>query len=139
MIEKVHQHIINELQQSSRTDTIFVVTAVLFNLIVLGINSAIAGNAVSEHAKASDDFILSIFILMTLVVNMISIRALATGKNTRGKLLQGLLSMYKDNQVDKYYDSTLLSNYDKRYFSFTVVILCMAMTSIVVPLVIRLL
>ena len=139
MIEKVHEHIINELQQSTRTDTIFVVTAVLFNLIVLGINSAVAGNAVSEHAKASDDFILSIFILMTLVVNIISIRALATGKNTRGKLLQGLLSMYKDNQVDKYYDAALLSNYDKRYFSFTVVILCMAMTSVVVPLVIRLL
>jgi len=139
MIEKVHEHIINELQQSTRTDTIFVVTAVLFNLIVLGINSAVAGNAVSEHAKASDDFILSIFILMTLVVNIISIRALSTGKNTRGKLLQGLLSMYKDKQVDKYYDATLLSNYDKRYFSFTVVILCMAMTSVVVPLVIRLL
>jgi hypothetical protein len=139
MIEKVHEHIINELQQSTRTDTIFVVTAVLFNLIVLGINSAVAGNAVSEHAKASDDFILSIFILMTLVVNIISIRALSTGKNTRGKLLQGLLSMYKDNQVDKYYDAALLSNYDKRYFSFTVVILCMAMTSVVVPLVIRLL
>jgi len=139
MIEKVHEHIINELQQSTRTDTIFVVTAVIFNLIVLGINSAVAGNAVSEHAKASDDFILSIFILMTLVVNIISIRALATGKNTRGKLLQGLLSMYKDNQVDKYYNAALLSNYDKRYFSFTVVILCMAMTSIIVPLVIRLL
>lgn len=139
MIEKVHEHIVNELQQSTRTDTIFVVTAVLFNLIVLGINSAVAGNAVSEHAKASDDFILSIFILMTLVVNIISIRALSTGKNTRGKLLQGLLSMYKDNQVDKYYDAALLSNYDKRYFSFTVVILCMAMTSVVVPLVIRLL
>jgi len=139
MIEKVHEHIINELQQSTRTDTIFVVTAVIFNLIVLGINSAVAGNAVSEHAKASDDFVLSIFILMTLVVNIISIRALATGKNTRGKLLQGLLSMYKDNQVDKYYNAALLSNYDKRYFSFTVVILCMAMTSIIVPLVIRLL
>ncbi len=138
MIKKVHQHIINELQQSSRTDTIFVVTAVLFNLIVLGINSAIAGNAASANAKASDDFILIIFILMTFVVNTISVRALATGKNTRGKLLQGLLSMYKDNQVDKYYDSTLLSNYDKRYFSFTVVILCMAMTAVVVPLVIRL-
>jgi hypothetical protein len=139
MIERVHQHIIDELQQSTRTDTIFVITAVLFNLIVLGINSAVAGNAVSEHAKASDDFILSIFILMTLVVNLVSIKALATGKNTRGKLLSGLLSMYKDNGVEKYYDATLLANYNKRYFSFTVVILCLAITSAVVPLVIRLL
>ncbi|MFZ5519558.1 MAG: hypothetical protein ACOY90_23230 [Candidatus Zhuqueibacterota bacterium] len=139
MIEKVHQHIIDELQQSSRTDTIFVLTAVLFNLIVLAINSAVAGNAVSEHAKASDDFILSVFMLMTLVVNIISIRALSTGKNTRGKLLQGLISMYKDNNVDKYYDMSLLSNYNKRYFSFTVVILSIAVTAIIVPLVIRML
>ena len=28
MLEQVHQHIVNELQQSARTDTIFVVTAV---------------------------------------------------------------------------------------------------------------
>jgi hypothetical protein len=138
MIEKVHQHIINELQQSTRTDTIFVLTAILFNLIVLAINSGIASNAVSANAKASDDFLLAIFIVMTLVVNFISIKALSTGKNTRGKLLQGLLLMYKDNQVDKYYDTSLLSNYDKRYFSFTVVILCIAFTSIIVPLVIRL-
>jgi hypothetical protein len=139
MIEKVHQHIINELQQSTRTDTIFVLTAILFNLIVLAINSGIASNAVSQNAKASDDFLLAIFIVMTLVVNFISIKALSTGKNTRGKLLQGLLLMYKDNQVDKYYDTSLLSNYDKRYFSFTVVILCIAFTSIMVPLVVRLL
>jgi len=139
MIERVHQHIIDELQQGVRTDTIFVITAVLFNLIVLAINAAIAGNAVSEHAKASDDFILSIFILMTVVVNYVSVKALSTGKSTRGKLLTGLISMYKDNQVDKYYDLSLLSNYDKRYFSFTVVILCLAITSAIVPLVIRLL
>jgi len=138
MLEKVHQHIINELQQSTRTDTIFVLTAILFNLIVLAINSGIASNAVSENAKASDDFILAIFMLMTFVVNFISIKALATGKNTRGKLLQGLLLMYRDNQVDKYYDASLLSNYDKRYFSFTVVILSIAVTSVIVPLVIRL-
>jgi hypothetical protein len=75
--------------------------------------------------------------IMTLVVNFIVIKALMTGKNTRGKLLQGLVLMYQDNQVDKYYDASLLTNYDKRYFSFTVVILSIAFTSIVVPLVIR--
>jgi hypothetical protein len=137
MIKKVHQHIINELQQSTRTDTIFVLTAILFNLIVLAINSGIASSATSKNAKASDDFILAIFMIMTLVVNFIVIKALMTGKNTRGKLLQGLVLMYQDNQVDKYYDASLLTNYDKRYFSFTVVILSIAFTSIVVPLVIR--
>ena len=109
MIEKVHQHIVNELQQNSRTDTIFVVTAVIFNLIVLAINSAIAGSAASDEASSSDDVVLVVFIIMAIIVNCISIAALYTGRNTRNKLLQGLLSMYQDNKVDQYYDSSLLT------------------------------
>ena len=80
MIEKVHQHIINELQQGARTDTIFVLTAVLFNLIVLAVNSGVAGSAVSDKPQASNDVILIIFIILIMIVNVVSIRALATGK-----------------------------------------------------------
>lgn len=137
MLDKVHQHIINELQQAARTDTIFILTSVLFNLIVLAINSAVAGSAVSEHGKSSDDVILIVFILMILVVNWVSIKALSSGKNTRSRLLNGLISMYKDNAVDRYYDPTILDNYNKRYSSFTIVILSIALTAIIVPLVIR--
>ena len=138
MIEKVHQHIISELQQSSRTDTIFVVTAVLFNLIVLGINSAVAGDAVSKNPNPSDDFVLTIFIIMSIIVNSVAIIALLTGKNTRNQLLKGLISMYRDKDVDKYYDSSLLKNYGTRYFFFAIIILSLAITSIAVPLIIRL-
>ena len=127
MIEKVHEHIVNELQQSARTDTIFIITAVLFNLIVLGINSALASN----------DSVLVVFIIMGIIVNVISITALSTGKNTRNRLLKGLLSMYQDNQVDKYYDASLLTHYNKRYLLFTGVIACLMLVSIVVPLLIR--
>jgi hypothetical protein len=138
MIEKVHQHIVNELQQSSRTDTIFVLTAVLFNFIVLAINSAVAGDAVSKNPNPSDDFVLTIFILMSIIVNCVAITALLTGKNTRKKLLNGLITMYQDNNVDKYYDSSLLKGYSTRYLFFSVVILSLTLTSIAVPLVIRL-
>ena len=137
MLDKVHQHIINELQQAARTDTIFVLTSVLFNLIVLAINSAVAGSAVSEHGKSSDDVILIVFIMMILVVNWVSVKALSSGKSTRSRLLNGLISMYKDNDVNKYYDPTILDNYGKRYSSFTIVILNIALTAIIVPLVIR--
>ena len=137
IIEKVHQHIVNELQQSSRTDIIFVITAVFLKLIVLAINSSVASGATSASASSSDDILLIVFIIMAIVVNSIAIKALYTGKNTRNKLLQGLLSMYRDNEVDKYYDSSLLTNYGKRYFLFTAVILCLAITSVIVPLVIR--
>lgn len=49
----------------------------------------------------------------------------------------GLLEMYKDNHVDKYYDASLLGNYKKRYLSFAIVILCIALIAVVVPLTIR--
>ena len=137
MLEKVHQHIINELQQSSKTDTIFIITAVLFNLLVLAINSAVAGSAVSDEANASDDFVLVVFLIMLVVVNIIVVNGLATGKNTRRKLLDGLVSMYRDNQVDQYYDAGLLNNYGMRYSLFMRVILCLAATSVIVPLIIR--
>ncbi|OQX95652.1 hypothetical protein B6I21_04335 [candidate division KSB1 bacterium 4572_119] len=136
MINQVHQHILDELQQSARTDTIFVVTAVLFNLIVLAVNSAVAGSAISKNPNPSDDFVLIIF--MGIMVNSVAITALLTGRSTREKLLDGLIVMYQDNEVDKYYDSSLLSNYGKRYLSFSIVILSLALTSIAVPLVIRL-
>ena len=138
MIEKVHQHIVNELQQSSRTNTIFVLTAVLFNLIVLAINSAVAGDAVSKNPNPSDDFVLTIFFIMSIIVNSVAITALLTGKDTRKKLLNGLISMYQDNNVDKYYDSSLLKDYNSRYFFFSIVIISLALTSIAVPLVVRL-
>lgn len=138
MLEKVHHHIVSELGQSARTDTIFVVTAVLFNLIVLGINSAVAGEAASNPENASaDDVTLIIFIVLAILVNVIAISALIVGKQTRGKLLNGLLGMYRDQEVDKYYDASLLTNYDKRYWLFTGVIVCLAITAVLVPLVIR--
>jgi hypothetical protein len=140
MLEKVHQHIVSELRQGARTDTIFVVTAVVFNLIVLGINSAVAGEAASQRGDSStNDIILTVFIVMTILVNGIAIAALYVGKQTRNKLLTGLLTMYRDNDVDKYYDSSLLANYGRRYLLFTGVILCLAVTAIVVPLILRIL
>ena len=137
MLEQVHDHIVSELGQSSRTDTIFVVTAVLFNLIVLGINSGVAISAAEEGASTSNDLILAVFIVMTLLLNIISVAALILGRRTRGLLLSGLVTMYSDNDVDKYYDPSLLSSYGTRYLLFTGVIAILTLTAIVVPLIIR--
>ena len=137
MLKQVHEHITSELQQNTRTDTIFVVTAIVFNLIVLGINSAVAGEAASSNANPSNDFILVVFIIMSLLVNGISVTALNFGKKNREKLIRGLLGMYKDNDVAKYYDKSLMSAYGKRYLLFTGIIICLALTGIIVPLIIR--
>jgi len=137
MLKEVHDHIVHELQQNTRTDTIFVVTAIVFNLIVLAVNAAVAGEADSPRADPSSDIVLAVFIVMSILVNTIATVALNTGKASRKKLISGLITMYEDNEVAQYYDPALMQGYDKRYFLFNAVIVCLAVTGIAVPLIIR--
>ncbi len=137
MLNRVHDHIVSELGQSSRTDTIFVVTAIAFNLIVLGINSSVADAASGRSGDTVDDIVLTAFIIMTLLINAIAISALNLGKRTRQMLLDGLVTMYRDNEVEKYYDPSIMSNYNARYLLFSGVIGTLALAAIAVPLIIR--
>ena len=137
MLGQVHDHIVSELGESSRTDTIFVLTAIVFNLIVLGVNSGVSLGATEEEATTTYDLILAVFVVMTVLVNVIAVAALVLGRRTRRVLLGGLVAMYRDNEVDKYYDPSLVSNYKVRYLLFTGVIVTLALTAIVVPLIIR--
>lgn len=137
MLERLHEHVVNELGQSSRTDTIFVVVAVLFNLIALAVNSSIASSN-SYDRSADNDIILVIMIVMTIMVNTISILGLMVGRGTRQRLLTGLITMYRDNQIDQYYDTSLVLNYGKRYTLFGAIIIVLGVTAILVPVILRL-
>ena len=138
MLGQVHDHIVSELGESSRTDTIFVLTAIVFNLIVLGVNSGVSAAAIDEPADTTTyDLILTVFIALTVLVNVIAVAALNLGRRTRRMLLDGLVTMYRDNEVDKYYDPALMSNYGVRYLLFTGVIATLAVTAIIVPVIIR--
>ncbi len=138
MLGQVHDHIVKELGDSSRTDTIFVLTAIVFNLIVLGINSLVSTAAVYEEAStATYDLILAVFIVMTIFLNIVAVVALILGRRTRRTLLGGLVAMYRGNEVHKYYDPTLMSNYAIRYLLFASVIAILGTATIVVPLIIR--
>ena len=137
MLHQVHDHIVSELGHSSRTDIIFVVTAVVFNLIVLGINSGVAFAATESDASSMNDVVLTVFMVMTILLNIIAMAALYLGRRTRRMLLVGLIAMYRDNDVEKYYDPSLVANYGTRYLLFSGVIITLALTAIVVPLIIR--
>ena len=137
MLSQVHDHIVSELRESSRTDTIFVLTAIVFNLIVLAINFGVATEAAAEGDAATYDIILAVFIVMTVCLNVLAVAALALGRRTRSMLLSGLVAMYRDNDVDKYYEPALMSNYGVRYLLFSGVIAALSVTAIVVPLIIR--
>ena len=137
MLGQVHDHIVSELRESSRTDTIFVLTAIVFNLIVLAINFGVATEAAAEGDAATYDIILAVFIVMTVCLNVLAVAALALGRRTRSMLISGLIAMYRDNDVDKYYEPALMSNYGVRYLLFSGVIAALSVTAIVVPLIIR--
>ena len=134
MIERVHEHIITELQQNTRTDTIFILTAILLNLVILATNSIIAAEA-SESVTTT--IVMGMFVCLLIVVNLVVIFGLLKGKQTRLKLINGLLKMYKDQGVEGYYDASLLTNYNTRYNLFILVVIFIGVIAIVVPFVIR--
>ena len=96
MIERVHEHIVNELDSNTRTDTIFILTAIILNLITLGINSGIA----SGSGDATTTILMFTFVALLIVVNFVAEIGLVRGRQMRGKLLDGLLKKYKDQGVD---------------------------------------
>ena len=145
MLGQVHDHIVRELGESSRTDTIFVLTAIVFNLIVLAVNSGISTAAIAEQTAAAHDpistatydVLLGVFIFMTVLLNIVALAALVLGRRNRRVLIGGLVAMYRDNDVDRYYDPSLMSNYGVRYLLFAGVIATLGLTATVVPLIIR--
>jgi hypothetical protein len=132
MLEHLHRHIIGELEQSAKTDTVFVVTAVLFNLLVLGINWGVAS---ARQPTTAGNVILVVLVVVTLLINSFVVLALQNGRRTRLTLIGGVIQMYKDNGVDKYYDPALLGTYGTRYNLFTAVIICLAGIAVFVPLI----
>ena len=131
MIERVHEHIISELGTNSRADTIFILTGVILNLLVLAINSGIA----SSDPDATAMIVMLALVALLIVVNLIVELGLIRGRQTRVKLLNGLLKMYKDQDVADYYDQSLLSDYRMRYNLFMFGVLFIGIVALVIPFV----
>jgi len=74
------------------------------------------------------------FVCLVIVVNFVVVVGLLRGKETRIKLINGLLKMYKDQGVEGYYDVSLLSNYySTRYNLFLLTVVVTGLIAIVVP------
>ncbi|MBA7711150.1 hypothetical protein ES703_120105 [subsurface metagenome] len=131
MIERVHEHIISELKANTITDTIFVVVAIFLNLLTLGINSAVA----SGRGDGTTTIIIFTFVALLLVVNAVAEIGLIRGRETRRKLLDGVIKMYKDQGVDGYYDTSLLGDYRTRYNLFMLAVLFTGLIALIIPFV----
>jgi hypothetical protein len=132
MLEKVYDHIIMEIKQNTRTDTIFIIVAIVLNFIALGINSGVA-----ESRGRDSTWTMITLIALVIVVNLVVIFGLLKGRNTRNKLITGLLKMYKDEGVEGYYDAAIVSNYDTRYLLFILAVVTTGLTAIVIPLILK--
>lgn len=134
MIEHVHKHITSEMQQNTRTDIIFILTAILLNLITLAVNSGMSEQSRTDNASL---IVMFVFVCLIVLVNIVVVIGLLKGRQTREKLLKGLIQMYKDQSVDKYYDTTLLGNYNVRYNLFIMVVMFTGIIATVVPFILR--
>jgi hypothetical protein len=133
MIERVHEHIIGELGTNTRTDTIFVITAIILNLITLGINSGLA----SSREDTTQTIVMFTIVALIIVVNFVAEIGLIRGRQMRKKLLSGLLKMYKDQGVEGYYDPSLMGDYTLRYNLFMLTVLFTGLIAIIIPFIIR--
>ena len=134
MIEHVHNHITSELQQNTKTDIIFILTSIFLNLMTLAINSGMVEKSRTDNSQL---IVMFIFVALIVLVNIVVIFGLLKGKQTRTKLINGLMKMYEDQNVAKYYDSSLLGNYNVRYNLFILVVLTTGIIATVVPFVLR--
>src|SRR3989338_6997473 len=131
MIERVHEHIISELNSNTRTDTFFFLTPIILNLIPLGINSGVAAGG----GDSTGTIVLFTFIALLIVVNLVAEVGLIRGRQMRRKLLNGLLKMYKDQGVEGYYDSSLLGDYGTRYNLFMLAVIFTGLIALIIPLI----
>ncbi len=133
MIERVYEHILSELNTNTRTDTIFVLTGIFLNLLVLLSNSIIA----SGRGDGTQTIVMFTLAALVIVVNLVVELGLIRGRQTRVKLLSGLLKMYKDQGVEGYYDPSILGDYRTRYNLFMLAVLFTGLVALIIPFVLQ--
>lgn len=119
MIEAIHKHLLSELDRAGRSDIVFVICGVLFNLLVLFVNWVQA----SSLSNGRGNF--AIFLIFTAGTLVVSGAALLVLMNSRKICIQchgALQRLYQDANVAQYMPPEMAALGDKRfYLSFAVV------------------
>ena len=157
MQDRLHQDLVSELNQTTRTDTITAIVGIILNLIFLLVNSIIAGGVwaediiykevprgdpmfvpeptITSEFNLSMMLILIILIVAIIAINIFVIRALLAGKERRIRLTQSLEKMYKEEELDKYYDASIIKGYETRYGLYTKIIGTLGLLAVFIPIV----
>ena len=132
MIKRLHEHIIQELDQNARAEIVFVGIAVALNFLTMGINSGLASARGSDVSMA----VLVVTMALVLTVNWVAFSGLRKGREVKIKLLNGLMKMYRDEKVEEYYDISLLDAYKARFIQYLIGVFATGIASILVPIII---
>jgi hypothetical protein len=133
MIERVHQHLLSELERTTRADTVFVVCAVLFNLLALFISWTQVPTSTENYRSGS----FGIYILTTLgiiVVSGAALKALQNGRATCESIHASLAQIYRDASVDKYVPDSLRAMGGSRFRLSVVVVAGTSVLAVAIPL-----
>jgi hypothetical protein len=110
---------------------------VIFSLTMLAVNTSIAGLANGSNSFAAY-LALLLLLVGTLVVTIVSQRALGRGGITRSLLVAGLVRLYEDQHLTRYYDRAIADNYDQRTASFKTVLMVLGGLAIAIPFIVLL-
>jgi hypothetical protein len=145
MKDRIHEQMASDMKQGVRTDTIVVIVTIFINLLFLGINSGVAatirengyigpGSERITSINVAAIAILLILMALVIVINFVVLRVLSRGKERRAKLMAGLMKMYKEEGMEKYYDPSLEQGYDARYNLLSIVVVSIGAAAILVPI-----
>ena len=143
MKERLHTQMTDELAQGTRTDTIITIVAIILNLIFIGAGSGLAAASHPYNYRmetyslnSTTTAIMFVFIVATVIISYAAVSALLKGKKRRLKLTEGLVEMYKEEGMEKYYNPSVTQAYETRYNLFAIVITLLGLLGVVIPLII---
>ena len=104
MIEAIHRHLLAELDRAGRSDTIFILSGVSFNLLVLFVNWVQAADIAlsSRGPSAANYLIFLIFMAGALLVTGACLLTLTNSKRMCSEIRSSLSKIYQDSDVAKY-------------------------------------
>ena len=149
MKDRLHGEISAELDQTTKTDKTTVIVAIILNFIFLFANMGFASgvwslnydyrdpNSVITSTEFNFNMLAAFLILIgvTIAFNILVVRALSKGVERRVKLTEGLVKMYQEEGLDKYYDPEIIQGYRTRYSLYKNIVMILGLLAVTIPLV----
>jgi len=132
MIEKIHDNLVSELDRSSKSDTVFIISAVLFNMLVMFINWTQASSLSNGRGSIA---IFLVFLVGVLVVSGVALFSLINSKKICIRCHEALEKIYEKNGVSEFLPPEMKNFGNKRFVLSFIVVAGTALISVLVPVI----